>query len=173
MILLLFYRHFFVLRAMWCILPIVVMPWPNTLVVFQWLFRCKQVMAWFQSKLSHQGPRLGNLSWPWYPFPERQVTKNSYSSAISASTEIIHKLRLQTWQNNACCKTLINDLTFRMQVTSHSLLKLLHLVLWPQASSLILFRLLHLEPCPQLTRLRCHPDMKTEAIQRWQTTRYE
>ena len=29
-------------------------------------------------------------------------------------TEIIHKLRLQTWQNNACYKTLINDLTFRM-----------------------------------------------------------
>ena len=40
--------------------------------------------------------------------------KNSYSSAISASTEIIHKLRLQTRQNNACCKTLIDDLTFRM-----------------------------------------------------------
>ena len=42
------------------------------------------------------------------------LRSNSYSSAISASTEIIHKLQLQTWQNNACCKTLINDLTFRM-----------------------------------------------------------
>ena len=40
--------------------------------------------------------------------------QNSFSSAISASTEVIRKLRLQTWQNNACCKTLINDLTFRM-----------------------------------------------------------
>ena len=41
--------------------------------------------------------------------------KNSYSSAIWALTEIIYKLRLQTWQSNACCKkTLINDLTFRM-----------------------------------------------------------
>ena len=87
---------FFVLRAKWCMLPIVVIPWPNTLVVFQWLFRCKQAVAWLQSKLSHQGLRLGNLRWPWYPFPERQVTKNSFSSAISASTEIIHKLGLQT-----------------------------------------------------------------------------
>ena len=29
-------------------------------------------------------------------------------------TDRVHTLRLQTWQNNACCKTLINDLTFRM-----------------------------------------------------------
>ena len=30
------------------------------------------------------------------------------------NSEITHKLWLQTWQNNASCKTLINDLTFRM-----------------------------------------------------------
>lgn len=34
---------------------------------------------------------------------------------VSALTEIKYKLRLQTWQNNACCKkTLIKDLTFHM-----------------------------------------------------------
>ena len=36
------------------------------------------------------------------------------SSEELGTIKIIRKLRLQTWQNNACCKTLINDLTFRM-----------------------------------------------------------
>ena len=37
--------------------------------------------------------------------PRTRLVRGFYSSAISASTEIIHKLRLQTLQNNACFKT--------------------------------------------------------------------
>ena len=58
---------------------------------------------------------LFDLHLPFGSVAERIVRKISYSSAISASTEIIYKLRLQTWQNNACGKkTLINDLKFLM-----------------------------------------------------------
>ena len=37
--------------------------------------------------------------------PRTRLVRGIYSSAISASTETIHKLRLQTLQNNACSKT--------------------------------------------------------------------
>ena len=41
--------------------------------------------------------------------------------SITQLEEVItHKLRLETWQNNACCKTLINDLTFRMPAHTSS-----------------------------------------------------
>ena len=46
--------------------------------------------------------------------PSDWLIHDMFREYFSVSTEIIHKLRLQTWQNNACCKTLINDSTFHM-----------------------------------------------------------
>ena len=54
----------------------------------------------------HRGRHLGAEQTKW------KALKNSYSSAILAQTEIIYKLRLQTRQNNSCCKKLWLLMTF-------------------------------------------------------------
>ena len=95
---------------------IIVKPWPNGDASWRKLKTCVNLrlrlaracvhLGWLWSRPNlHASRRKFFTVWP--PNPSQLKLSNVHQPIIS-------QLRLQTWQNNAWCKTLINDLTFRM-----------------------------------------------------------